>query len=107
MLIWGWRIPFCLAFGTAILGYWLRAGLPEPKAFLNAARAEKEAEAKAQMADGQASAMHTVPSAKRCGWGCLAAVRWLSQSMGPKDDGCGSVRTPLLPSLRPICCTLL
>ena len=27
-----WRIPFLLAFVTALLGYYLRAGLPEPKA---------------------------------------------------------------------------
>ena len=43
MLIWGWRIPFLLAAGTAVLGYFLRRGLPEPKAFLAAARAEKKA----------------------------------------------------------------
>lgn len=62
MQVWGWRIPFCLAFLTAILGYWLRAGLPEPKTFLAAARAEKEAEAKAAMVDGEVVA---VPTSKR------------------------------------------
>ena len=42
MLIWGWRIPFILASLTAILGYFLRRGMPEPAAFLAAARAEKK-----------------------------------------------------------------
>jgi MFS family permease len=41
MLVWGWRIPFLLAFFTAVLGFVLRLGMPEPKAFLAAARAEK------------------------------------------------------------------
>lgn len=41
MLIWGWRIPFLCAFVTAILGFVLRLGMPEPHAFLAAARAEK------------------------------------------------------------------
>lgn len=52
MQVWGWRIPFCLAFLTAILGYWLRAGLPEPKTFLAAVRSEKEGAAKAAMVNG-------------------------------------------------------
>lgn len=66
MLVWGWRIPFLLAFCTAILGYYLRSGLPEPKAFLRAARAEKELEATAAAADGQAEpTMTSAPSAKR------------------------------------------
>lgn len=30
MLVWGWRIPFLLAFFTAILGFYLRLGMPEP-----------------------------------------------------------------------------
>ena len=47
LLIYGWRIPFLLAFGTAMLGFVLRRGMPEPKAFLAAARAEKEAAARA------------------------------------------------------------
>lgn len=70
MQVYGWRIPFLLAFGTAVLGYWLRAGLPEPKTFLAAARAEKELEEKAKMADGDtdATTMHSVPSSKRCAW---------------------------------------
>lgn len=66
MQVWGWRIPFCLAFGTAILGFYMRKGLPEPKAFLNAARAEKEAETKTAMVDGEATLeMHSAPSSKR------------------------------------------
>lgn len=67
MQVYGWRIPFLLAFCTAVLGYWLRAGLPEPKTFLAAARAEKELEDKNKMANGEidGTAMHTVPSTKR------------------------------------------
>jgi hypothetical protein len=38
MLEWGWRIPFLCASATALLGAVLRRGMPEPKAFLNAAR---------------------------------------------------------------------
>lgn len=41
MLIWGWRIPFVLATFTAVLGIWMRRGMPEPHAFLHAARAQK------------------------------------------------------------------
>lgn len=72
MQVWGWRIPFLLAFGTALLGYWMRLGMPEPKAFLAAARAEKEADTKVAMVDGEGGAVGTVecdittaPSAKR------------------------------------------
>ncbi|PSC68521.1 Alpha-ketoglutarate permease isoform B [Micractinium conductrix] len=54
LLVWGWRIPFLLAFVTALLGYYLRAGLPEPKAFLNAQRAEKKRIEKEAMANGEA-----------------------------------------------------
>lgn len=42
MDIWGWRIPFFLAFFTALLGFWLRRGMPEPHAFLEAARRERQ-----------------------------------------------------------------
>lgn len=41
MKIWGWRIPFILAFFTALMGYYLRRGMPEPHAFLEAARKER------------------------------------------------------------------
>lgn len=41
MLEYGWRIPFALAYCTAILGFFLRRGLPEPHSFLAAARREK------------------------------------------------------------------
>lgn len=40
MEVWGWRIPFILAFFTAVLGIWMRRGMPEPHAFLEAARRE-------------------------------------------------------------------
>lgn len=53
MQVWGWRIPFLLAFSTALLGYFMRRGMPEPKAFLAAARAEKEEEAASAAADGE------------------------------------------------------
>ncbi|KAL4447988.1 hypothetical protein ABPG75_005207 [Micractinium tetrahymenae] len=55
MQVWGWRIPFCLAFAAAILGYWLRRGLPEPKTFLAAARSETEGANKVAMANGELS----------------------------------------------------
>lgn len=42
MHVWGWRIPFLCAFAAAMLGAFLRRGMPEPHAFLAAARAEKE-----------------------------------------------------------------
>lgn len=35
------RIPFALAFFTALLGYWARSGMPEPHTFLEAARREQ------------------------------------------------------------------
>ncbi|GBF92045.1 hypothetical protein Rsub_04392 [Raphidocelis subcapitata] len=38
MLEWGWRVPFLAAFGTALIGAVLRRGMPEPHAFLAAAR---------------------------------------------------------------------
>ena len=38
MLEWGWRIPFMCAAATAVLGAALRRSMPEPKAFLKAAR---------------------------------------------------------------------
>jgi MFS family permease len=41
MLAWGWRIPFLCAFVTALLGAALRSTMPEPKAFLTAARLAK------------------------------------------------------------------
>ncbi|KAL4444980.1 hypothetical protein ABPG77_004030 [Micractinium sp. CCAP 211/92] len=53
MQVWGWRIPFCLAFLTAMLGYWLRRGLPEPKTFLAAVRSEQEGVSKAAMVNGE------------------------------------------------------
>lgn len=52
MQVWGWRVPLLLAAVTALIGYWLRTGLPEPKTFLIAARAEAEAQGKAAMVDG-------------------------------------------------------
>lgn len=56
MQVWGWRIPFLLAFFTALLGFYLRMGLPEPKAFLHAARAEKQLMASQAAADGASAA---------------------------------------------------
>lgn len=41
MLVWGWRIPFLIAFLTALLGFALRRGMPEPHAFLEAARSQR------------------------------------------------------------------
>ena len=38
MLEWGWRIPFLCAAVTAVIGSALRRNMPEPKAFLKAAR---------------------------------------------------------------------
>jgi MFS family permease len=43
MLEWGWRVPFLCAFATALLGAGLRRGMPEPHAFLEAARAASKA----------------------------------------------------------------
>lgn len=34
--VWGWRIPFALSFFTALMGAYLRQGMPEPHAFLEA-----------------------------------------------------------------------
>ena len=66
LLIYGWRIPFLLAFGTAMLGFVLRRGMPEPKAFLAAARAEKEAAARANGdAEAPAALKASAPSSKR------------------------------------------
>jgi hypothetical protein len=45
MLEWGWRVPFLCAFATALLGAALRRGMPEPHAFLEAARAASKARA--------------------------------------------------------------
>lgn len=41
MLNWGWRVPFLCASATALLGAFLRKGMPEPHAFLTAARLAK------------------------------------------------------------------
>jgi hypothetical protein len=43
MLSWGWRVPFLCAFATALLGAALRRRMPEPHAFLEAARRAREA----------------------------------------------------------------
>jgi len=43
MLEWGWRVPFLCAFAAAMLGAVLRRGMPEPHAFLAAARAANKA----------------------------------------------------------------
>lgn len=81
MLVWGWRIPFLLAFLTAILGFVLRLGMPEPKAFLAAARAAKAAVG----ADVVETGSGGKPGSKRCmgengrrangGAGCCAGQR--------------------------------
>ncbi|WP_394761309.1 MFS transporter [Phenylobacterium sp.] len=34
---WGWRIPFAIGGGLAIVVFWIRTGLDETKAYLNAA----------------------------------------------------------------------
>ncbi|KAI7836371.1 hypothetical protein COHA_009764 [Chlorella ohadii] len=39
--VWGWRIPFALSFVTALLGAYMRQGMPEPHAFLEAMRAAR------------------------------------------------------------------
>lgn len=43
----------------------MRAGLPEPKAFLNRCRAEQDTATKAAMVDGVSASIHPAPSAKR------------------------------------------
>lgn len=127
MQVWGWRIPFLLAFGTAILGFYLRSSLPEPKAFLRAARLEKELEAKQQMADGEAAvagAITSAPSAKRwvgrrvgsCG-GCLcirkqpttAATHSMATWLLHPETHCPSTNQLLCPALHftSSVCTLL
>ncbi|KIZ07913.1 Alpha-ketoglutarate permease [Monoraphidium neglectum] len=65
MLAWGWRVPFLCAFTTALLGAALRSTMPEPKAFLTAARLAKlraEADSDGDVASKDAGA-HP-PSAK-------------------------------------------
>jgi len=44
MLTWGWRVPFLCAFATALLGAALRRNMPEPHAFLTAARKARAGE---------------------------------------------------------------
>lgn len=57
----------------------MRAGLPEPKAFLNRCRAERDTASKAAMADGVCASIHTAHSTKR--WGGLEhagrSMSWL------------------------------
>ena len=112
MQVWGWRIPFCLAFLTALLGFYLRAGLPEPKAFLNAARAEKEYEAKQAMADGTMDtdgSMHHAASSKRCvrgraGWWGAAGGGALESLIGGALPGCSPLCSmPASPDRSPRC----
>ncbi|KAI8467401.1 MAG: major facilitator superfamily domain-containing protein [Monoraphidium minutum] len=55
MLNWGWRVPFLCASATALLGAFLRRGMPEPHAFLAAARAAR-LEAERAAAGGAAPA---------------------------------------------------
>jgi len=43
MLVWGWRIPFIISSLTAIMGYFMRLGLPEPPAFIKAVEEEEKA----------------------------------------------------------------
>lgn len=91
MQVWGWRIPFCMAFVTALIGYQLRAGLPEPKAFLNAARAEKKAKEAEDAANGEGSpvdpTMTAVPSTKRCAGSCRGWGLW-ARAAGPARPPC-------------------
>jgi hypothetical protein len=44
MLEWGWRVPFLVAGFTAFIGYYIRRGLPEPAAFVNAKKEEQLAD---------------------------------------------------------------
>ncbi len=46
-------------------GFYMRTGLPEPKAFLNRCRAEQDTATKAAMVDGVSASIHPAPSAKR------------------------------------------
>ena len=39
---WGWRIPFAIGGGLAIVVFWIRTGLDETKAYLNAATPTRE-----------------------------------------------------------------
>lgn len=88
MLSWGWRIPFLLAAGTAVLGYFMRRGLPEPKAFLAAARAERAAAAaaatEAPATDGGVTASVSIasPADAKAGKGAVAAA---DSSVGAGD----------------------
>jgi hypothetical protein len=41
MMEWGWRVPFLCASATALLGAALRKNMPEPHAFLSAARQQR------------------------------------------------------------------
>jgi hypothetical protein len=59
MLTWGWRIPFFCAFLTALLGAFLRRSMPEPHAFLTAARLANKA---ATEANGGSAADDGAPS---------------------------------------------
>ena len=43
----------------------MRAGLPEPKAFLNHCRNERDTTNKAAMVEGARASIHTAPSSKR------------------------------------------
>ncbi|KIY99354.1 Putative proline/betaine transporter [Monoraphidium neglectum] len=44
MFEWGWRIPFLLAAFSAVLGYFMRRGMPEPTTFLEAYAKDRAAE---------------------------------------------------------------
>ena len=119
MQVWGWRIPFLLAFGTALLGYWMRLGMPEPKAFLAAARAEKEADTKVAMVravpsvpSSATSPPHPPPRGERSrrGMGCATvpcirdaeAIRGSTSRRRPPTLLCPSTHTnPLLPLPHP------
>ena len=66
MLEWGWRLPFLAAGVTALIGYWMRRGLPEPQTFIKAKQEDEAAEAQegAEHGKGSARAAATVAGAK-------------------------------------------
>ncbi|KIZ00773.1 Alpha-ketoglutarate permease [Monoraphidium neglectum] len=86
MLNWGWRVPFLCAAATALLGAALRRNMPEPHAFLEAARLQKRLASGGGVA---ADAAEDGAGGQRCG-ACQAP-----QSCG----ACQVVRPPTAPDL--------
>ena len=88
MLRWGWRVPFLCAFATALLGAFLRRGMPEPHAFLTAARAARARHGDGDAKAGATATGHPASTTKDTDGGGDTASR-ATGSMAPSERGYG------------------